>query len=205
MSTVNLEPNSHRYKEEQKTTEKKEIKKVVTGPVSTKKKSEASKIASKFISEDSANLKSYLVDDLIIPTLKKLVVNALCDSVETIFGVNSRGGRDRDGRRDERPYVSYRSYSERRDDRRDDRPSHRFDYDQIEFSSRGEAESVLDEMYDTIRRYKIVTVADMYDMCGLTAPYTARNYGWTSIRNAEVKRVRNGKYVIDIANAYPID
>ena len=55
--------NSHRSKEELK---KKEVGKVVTGEVKTKKKTEVRKFADTFISEDIANVKSYILMDVLI-------------------------------------------------------------------------------------------------------------------------------------------
>ena len=59
-------------------------------------------------------------------------------------------------------------------------------------------------MQDMIDRYGVVRVDDMYDMAGLTAPYTSHRYGWTSVRNAESVRVRDG-YIIKMPRAVPID
>ena len=60
-------------------------------------------------------------------------------------------------------------------------------------------------MLDVIDRYGFVTVGDMYDLSGLTPPYTANSYGWTSIRTAEPVRVRDGGYVLKLPKASPID
>ena len=70
--------------------------------------------------------------------------------------------------------------------------------------SRGEAEEVLARMDELISTYGIVTVADFYDMCGITCDYTANKYGWTNIRNAQVVRVRDG-YMIKMPKSMPID
>ena len=53
-------------------------------------------------------------------------------------------------------------------------------------------------------QYGVVKVADMYDAAGLTAPFTANKYGWTSLRNAETVRVRDG-YIIKLPKAMPLD
>lgn len=47
----------------------------------------------------------------------------------------------------------------------------------------------MDELIDT---YKLVSVADLKDLVGITGNYTDNRYGWTSIRSAEVVRVRDG-------------
>ena len=58
----------------------------------------------------------------------------------------------------------------------------------------------MDELLET---YKMVTVADFYDLVGVTCDYTDNNYGWTSLRSAEVVRVRDG-YIIKLPRALPI-
>ena len=59
-------------------------------------------------------------------------------------------------------------------------------------------------MNEIIDRYGVVTVADLYDMADLSAPYTSNKYGWTSVRNVEIGRVRDG-YVLKLSRAMPID
>ena len=50
----------------------------------------------------------------------------------------------------------------------------------------------------------MVTVADMYDMADVPAPFTSSKYGWTNISRAETKRVRDG-YILELPKAMPID
>lgn len=199
--------NSHRSK----TTEvepKREIKveKVVNGKVRTRK-NDARKLADIFISEDASNVKSYIIDDLILPTFKKLIFEVGRDGLEMIlFG---RSGGDRSRRDSGRSRVSYRSYyDDPRDDRRDTRRAGsrtRFDYDDLVFDTRGEAEAVYEGMLDILDRYKLVTVAAMYDLADVSIDYTANDYGWTSLRVHEpVKRVRDG-YILNLPKAMPID
>ena len=64
---------------------------------------------------------------------------------------------------------------------------------------------VREQMLDIIERYGFVTVADVYDMADLTAPYTSNKYGWTNIRNAETMRLRDGGFVLKLPKAMPID
>lgn len=203
MSDFNYAPNSHKYKEEQaEAAEKKKVGKAVTGSVKTKKKNGVSKFANAFISEDTKNVKSYVVMDVLIPAIKKVVSDIVKDVTDMILYGGSGKGR---GRGTSSTYVSYRNYSDRRDD---DRPSsvvrHGFDFEELVFESRGDAEAVREQLDDMIDRYKVATVADLYDAAGLTAPYTSNKYGWTNIRSAEVVRGRDG-YVIKLPRAVPID
>jgi hypothetical protein len=200
---MDYKPNSHRSKEEQKSTEVKKVEKVVKGTVKTKKKSEVRKLTDAFISEDAANVKSYVWLDVIIPTIKKTVVDIVTDSIHMIFlGTTARGKSGSSGTK-----INYSKFYDPRDDRRYTEPRvnrNRFDYDDLIFESRGEAEAVLDQMEELIDRYHVVTVADMYDMADMTAPYTSNKYGWSNLRNAEIVRVRDG-YIIKLPRAMVID
>ena len=144
--------------------------------------------------------------DVLVPAIKKAVSDIVTDGISMIlYGGTGGGNRNRSSSSSSK--VSYRSYyDDRRDDRREERYATRgrFDYEDIVFTSRGEAEAVRMQMLDVIDRYGFVTVADMYDMAGITPPYTSNNYGWVSIRSAEAVRVRDG-YVLKLPKASPID
>lgn len=195
--------NSHRSKEEKKTVEREKVQKVVRGKTKTRKKSEVRKAVDNFISEDVSNIKTYLISDVLIPTIKNTIWDALTNSLDMVlFDGKGRNKRSSGSK------VSYRNFYDRRerDDRRPTRDRRdRFDYDDIVFESRGEAEAVLEMMDEMIDRYDVVTVSDMYDMADQSAPYTANRYGWMNLRNAEVARVRGGGYILKLPKALPID
>lgn len=185
------------------------IDKVTTGKVVVRKKSETAKFAEKIISkEDVRGMKEYLVDDIIIPTIKDTIWDAFTNVLDMVlFGGSGKARTRRKGTSDK---ISYRDYY---DDRRNDR--HRYGsvsrsrndlygIDDIILSSRGEAEEVLSRMEEIIDVYKIVSVADLYDLIGETCDYTGNRYGWTSIRSAEPVRVRDG-YKLNLPKAKPID
>lgn len=198
----NYKPNSHAYKEGRTAGPgEKKVEKVVKGKVNTRKRN---KFADIFISEDVNNVKSYIVMDVLIPAAKKLLSEIVTDSIDMILFGESGRSKKRSG---SSPYVSYNRYSdrERRDDRRSVNSRSRFDYDDILFESRGDAEAVLDQMYNILENYDVVTVADVYDMADRTAPYTSNRFGWTNLRNAEVVRVRGGDYMIKLPKAMAID
>jgi hypothetical protein len=204
MEDFNYRPNSNKFKEKQKEAaaeEKKKIEKVVSGSVKLKKQNELSKFAKSFISEDAKDIKSYVVNDIVIPTAKKVISEIIGDVTDIVlFGRRSKNSRTVGASR-----TSYRSFYDDRSrvvDRAETRP--RFDYADIVFTNRGDAEAVLDELFLALKSYRVVTVADLYDAAGESAPYTSNKYGWTSLAGAEVQRVRDG-YVIDLPRALPID
>lgn len=205
MAELDYKPNSNRYKKEQKSApaDRKKVEKVVNGIVKTRKKSGVSKLKDTFISEDVSNVKSYIIMDVLIPAAKKAISDIVRDGIDMILYGDTHRGRSSSGA----SYVSYRSYSDR--DRRDSRyESSRsrtiYEPEDIILESRVEAEEVLERMNELIDNYGIVSVADLYDLVGMTCDYTANRYGWTNIRNAEPVRVRDG-YLLKMPKVGPID
>ena len=195
--------NSHKSKDVKKTapTDEKKIQKRVSKPAKTKKKGELRKIAEEFIVDDVKSIKTYVITDVLIPTIKDTIWDIFTNTLD-MFLFN--GTKDHRKRGKSSPKISYRDYYDSKNDRgRNYEIRDRFDYDDLEFDSRGEADAVLTGMLETIDQYGVVSVADMYDMADVTAPYTGNRYGWTSLRNAEVVRVRNA-YIIKLPKAKPI-
>ena len=53
-------------------------------------------------------------------------------------------------------------------------------------------------------RFGEVTVADLYDLVGISSDYTDRKYGWTDLATAKPIRVRGG-YLLDLPRAKLLD
>lgn len=184
-----FKPNSHKSKELAQVPEKK-VEKIVKGTVKSKKKNGIDRLKDNFISEDAANIKTYVVMDVLIPAVKKAICDIVKNGVDMILYGES-------GRSNRRPseYVSYdRRYLDRGDSRfyNADRARIGYSYNDIILETRGEAEDVLARMDELIEIYGMVSVADLYDLVGITGNYTDNKYGWTNIRNAEPVHVRDG-------------
>lgn len=195
-------PNSHKSKEEQNAAlaERKKLDKIVSGNVKIKKKSDVHKFTDIFISEDAANVKNYILMDVLVPAVKKAISDIITNGIDMIlYGGNGR----KPGSRVDK--VSYRDYTSASS--RDDRPARTrsgYSYDDVILDTRGEAEEVLTRMDELIETYGVVSVADLYDLVGITCNYTDNKYGWTNIRNAEPIRVRKG-YLLNLPKAIPIE
>lgn len=207
MADVEYKPNSHKYKAEQAAKQneqhKKKIEKVVSGTAKIKKKSEMSKFKDIFLSEDVSNVKSYVLMDVLIPAMKKTLLDIVTTGADMILYGDERGSRQRAP--SER--VSYRRCYDQRDDRSIDRVRTRtgYSYDDIILTNRGEAEEVLSRMDELIDQYGVVSVGDLYDLVGITGTYTDQKYGWTNIRTAKPQRLRDGGYMLMLPKALPID
>lgn len=203
MDINQYKPNSNRSKEEAKAAETHKVEKVVTGPVTTRKKSSFDKLKSEFISDDAKNIKSYVFGEVLIPAIKKAISDIVTDGIDILLYGESRKG----SRRSTADRVSYRSYYDTSYSRPSDRlvaPNRGYSYDDVILHTRGEAEDVLARMDELMDTYGLVRVADFYDLVGVSGNYTDNKYGWTNIRNAEIVRVRDG-YMIKMPRAVPID
>lgn len=191
--------NSHRSKE-MATTEKK-VEKVISGQAKVRKKTGLEKAKGLLVSEDAANIKSYVVMDVLIPALKKAISDIVTNGIEMIL-YGETGRRNSSSRSSS---VSYRNFYDRRDDnRRATTPSRSgYSFDDIILDTRGEAEDVLARLDELIEMYGVVSVADLYDLVGITGNYTDNKYGWTNVRTAEPVHVRDG-YLLKMPKVGPI-
>lgn len=199
----NLPDNSHTGNNAKKEpVEPKRAEKVVHGKVKTKKNN-TRKFADAFITEDAANVKNYILMDVIIPSIKKAIYDLVVGALDmSLFGGHGSGGK-----RPTSDKISYKDYNgiSKSSDRfsYSTRTPSGYSYDDIVLETRGEAEAVLMRMDEIMEEYEIVRVADLYDLVGITGDFTDNKYGWTNIRNAEVVRVHDG-YKIKMPRAIPI-
>lgn len=193
--------NSHRSKENSNETSREKKEKVVSGSVRTKSNNKR-KLANIFISEDISSVKSYVFMDVLVPTIKKTISEIVTNSLDMILYGETRGSR----RSGSSSKVSYRKYydDDHRDRRDGVRTTARFDQEDFEFDSRADAEIVKKRMLETVDRYNMVRVSDVYEFAGMTAPHTAYNYGWYGLRHIDIVRGRDG-YILKLPNAMPID
>ena len=176
----------------------------LSGAAKTKKKSGARKFADVFIAEDARNVKSYIFTDVIVPTLKNLVVDMIQETTNRLFYGSSSKPRDsRGGFLADR--VSYDRFAKRTsNDRYIQDRQNSYSYDEVVLTTRSDAEQVLDRLCEAIHEYKMVSVADLYELVGIPDQFTDHKYGWTSLRNARVIRVRDG-YALDLPKPFPLD
>lgn len=194
----NYKPNSHKSKSEQ-AVEKKKVEKVVNGGVKTKKK-----FLDGFIAEDAKSVGEYVLMDVIIPTAKKAIVDTITEAAHRFFF----GGSSRSSNSSTASRVSYRSYYDSRygNSSSSDTTQTRngYSYDTIVIDDRAEAEEVLVRMDELIETYGMASVADLYDLVGVTCEHTDNKYGWTNLRNAKVVRLIGGGYKLELPKALPL-
>jgi hypothetical protein len=192
-------PNSHRAKAEEHALAEKKVEKVISGTAKVKKKNGARKVADAFISEDAANVKSYILMDVIVPTLKDLLFNVIKDTADVVLFGGSKHNRGRSNTTNS-SYVSYNRFADTRTERRYESNSavtSRFNFENIFIETKGEAEDVLTRMDELIDTYGMVTVSDLCELVGISSEFTDNKYGWTNLGNARAVRTKDG-YILDL-------
>lgn len=194
--------NSDKSRQEQQSEKK--VEAVITGKAKTRKKGEMQKFADVFIAEDANNVKSYILMEVIIPAVKKAISDIVTTGIDMIL--YGEAGRSR--KNGAASKVSYRNYYEQESGRTRAGSAGRrssFDYDDVIFDTRGDAEAVLDAMNDIISQYGTVSVSDFYDLARVPNDnYTMNRYGWTNIGGATAVRVRDG-YILKLPRAIPLN
>lgn len=187
--------------EEKEKNEPKKVESVVANPVKTKKKGFWSKISDEFITEDGKGVGDYILIDVLVPAIKKTISDIVTNGIDMILYGTAKG------RNNNVPAyrVSYRNYyDQRNNDYARPRVNHNYDYSDIVFQTRGDADAVLNGLRDIINQYGLAKVADYYDLAGADCSYTDNNYGWTELRYADVVRLNNG-YSLRLPKPMPID
>lgn len=172
----------------------KNIKKIINGAAKKKSRTKSEKIKHSFIPEDLNIIGDYILRDILVPSIK----NIIFESFKTILF-----GEDKDEIiRSSTSKFSRVAYDKKYGDSiyKRYKPSGTtpFDYDDIVFESKMDAELVLDELYDVLERYNVVTLNDFYDMAGESNDnYQYSKYGWTDLKGSRIISVREG-YIIKL-------
>jgi hypothetical protein len=90
------------------------------------------------------------------------------------------------------------------EDRRTTASVRTHDLDDVLLATRVEAETVIDRMYDLLREYEVVTVADLRSLIGWSSSYTDQKWGWTDLQGTDIRRVRDG-YILILPKTTSLD
>ena len=196
--------NSHKSKD----LPEKKIEKVIAGTASTKKTSKFKEI---FMQEDVKNVKSYILTDVLVPAIKGIISDSLTNAINMfLYGENARPrGKSYQSSNNSGVLsrISYRSYyDDPREAEKKRSASSLSDviFDDIIVDSKKDVQIFLETMDDIIKMYGQASVSDAYEMAGMTAPYTGNRYGWTDFSRAHDVRLKDGRYLIKLHKASPI-
>ena len=186
-----------------------------------KKKTLGMKVKETFMTTDLPDVKGSIVNDIIIPSAKNMVLDAFRSiatgalgtiemmlfgrvSNHTLYGGKSIGSSIGSRIRYETMYGG--GVSTGRQLTSKERATFALDaivfegveiVDGYEKTPRQQAQSVIDNMIEHIEMYGYATVRDFYDFAGVTTrDYTEASYGWRSFGSARPEPIAGGAYII---------
>lgn len=190
-------------KAEQKAASDKRVDKVVKSAVKLKPKSGIQNITGDFFKEDIKTVVGYVITDIALPKIKELIFEAGKGALfKALWGGDARKD---SSTRMPIDYVSYRNFSSSSSvsapvESRSKTPK----YDEIAFTTRGDAERVLEELKAIQGRYGLVRLADLYEAVGITPEHTYYKFGWMNVMNTRIESSPEG-YYLKLPRAAAID
>lgn len=173
-----------------------EVKQVAQGTLV--KKSKAKSAFATFIGKDIADLKHYIFLDIVLPTIKR----GLMEIVSAILGEPiSRSASNRGNTTVfdySRQYRGNTSYSRSTPQPVVNEP---FRFEDVEVPI-DEAQEIMNNMADLVRDRGYASLADLYQMAGIhTGRFTDNEWGWYDLSSAKIKPKFNGRALIVMPKA----
>lgn len=201
-------PNSRKARQNEDPP--KRVQQVTAASAVRRKPSIGKQFSATFMSGSASLAFGYMVNNVIIPSIQDMIIEAGQAGIERLFrGDSARRGAYRPGGPSPYGRVQYNQPVQRTQPAaqqvlpRQTRARHAFG--EIVIASRQEAEEVLDRMFDLLSQYESVTVADLYELTGIQSSHTDHKWGWTELRGASVGRVRGGGYLLDLPDPEPLN
>lgn len=210
MDINNLEPNSHKYRQEgnkpktvsspEAPQKKEDIAKVLSGNAKLRRRGLTKRFADIFFAGDIKDVKTYIFTDVLVPAIKETFRDIWTKGLDMMLWGDT-APRKKSSSSSGGTYISYgssfRSDSKERLPSKQNRLLHRFD--DIVLESRADAEELIETLNDRIKRYGEATVGDLYDVLEITPTWAddVEAWGWTDIRSASITRNREG-YIVEL-------
>jgi hypothetical protein len=210
---VDLPGNSRRLKAARAAREvpkEKKQEKIIAGEVVQRRKRLSRRFTEAFFGDERVgDAVENFIAEILVSAFKSMVSdtvgqfsNALRDgSDKFLYGTTRRTITTARG-----PYTSYNRITGARPayNQISDRGRSLHEFDEVILQSRGEAEDVLDRMRELIDQFDVATVADFYDLVGITSDFPEERWGWSDLRSAKVTHVRGG-YLISMPKTQPVE
>lgn len=203
----NFPGNSHRpiapTENNTKITTEVKLEPVVSGPV-IRRKPPLGRRLMKTLFDGDTGVVHYLLNEVLVPALKDTATTMVQQGIEkAVYGeVRSQGRPVRGGVSPaSRTMVDYGTQ------RTGMRPpagpaARRFNstpqqiLDDLILPTKFDADNVANKMYETVQQYGTVSLANLYELMGMTSLYTDNKFGWTDLDRMDVRPVRGGYLIV---------
>ena len=167
------------------------------------------KLKDVFIANDAETVREYVFRKIFVPGAIDIFMDMVWGGMNMFFYEEPLS----DARRGRRRGYGESRYSDTSSGRvsrtgpseRSERVSSSRRIDQLEFDDMAEAEEVLEMCYTILDKYKVLSIADVLDICNEEHSHTDCNWGWEDRGNARVRRLGRGIYTINFPRARRIE
>ena len=189
----------------QSAKETKEKSKPIEGKVIVRKKGPLKRLAESIFSDDADSVKTYIVQEVLIPAVKKAISDIMSSGTDILLYGESRRNKPQNSSGSRISYSSYSGYYSQSNPKTDSskKPSNEFSQDII-LETRGQAEDVIIRLGEILEKYRMVSVSDLNDILGITGQFTDSKYGWYDISSAQIVRVRDG-FLLKLPRVQPLN
>lgn len=205
---VNIPGNSHKEREQQKAeAEPREaVQKIIEGKVVTRKQAWWKRATRSLVADDVQNIRGYLLSDIVLPTARNFIRDIVVASTDRALYGSTRVRRDGPGYGLGGTIGGIRTkYDQMSTDRRpmSREAQRRHDFDEVVLDSNAEAVEVVEALIARVIRYGAASVADLYDLVGVTGSFADQKWGWTDLSTADVRPSRGG-FLLDLPQPEPL-
>lgn len=203
------QPRTTRSLREEAEVPQKKVQRIVEGEIVRRKRPMGKRLKEAILGGDSKSVGEYVLLDVLIPAIRDMISDAATTSIERmVYGGDVRPSHrrpsQRGGNNGHTRYDRVGSSNRREDPRELSRRARaRHDFDEVIMSTRVEAEETLTQMFDLLEKFDAVTVADLYELSGISSNYMDHKWGWTDLRGSNVTRTRQG-YLLDLPQPEPL-
>lgn len=199
--------NTHKDKESRPKVPEKKIEKIVKNEVVSRKRPFGTRFKEVFIGGEGKAAFHYIVIEVLLPSLRNMVVDATTKGIERVIYGDSAPRRSYGNQNTRVSYNSpVRRYnSQQPQDRQSSyrHQSQRHETVELIFKTNSEAEDVLESMLDIVSTYEMASVADLKELAGLPSSHVDNKWGWGNLAGVRVQQIRDG-FIIDFPPVEPI-
>lgn len=158
-----------------------------SGSINEKAKKGIAKIFDGFFKSDAKSIGDYIVEEVLDPAVRDIASKAIKGSTDMwLYG--------KDMEKKSSSNVRRVNYSGRFDE---DEPVKEFKrrptFTSITLPSKSDCEAVLSQARNYLKKYPVVTVADIFEWADIhTDNYMANEFGWAKVDQFEIVPVQNG-------------
>ena len=209
--------NSKKSKEQKDDIPDKKVERVVESKVVARKRPLGKRFMETFFGGDFKSAAQYLAAEVLLPEARRVLVEMAWKGTERVVFGDSKA-RPRNSSYGPGTRYNYNAVSLGSDPRErriagrgnlPDQPSRpgvqrgRSSDQDLVFTSREDAERVVEALSLILEKYDLVSVADLHELVGLPTVHTDQKWGWDRLTEVSIRQIREG-FLLELPPADPI-